>query len=87
MDMKPVEQDLQILLHEAEEAAALTPPPAPAAPASGGEDLVSLVRSIRDMIAKLVGEETEAAPEAPPAPAPEDQPAIPEDAERVASST
>lgn len=86
MDMKPVEQDLQILLHEAEEAAALTPPPAPAASASGGEDLVSLVRSIRDMIAKLVGEEAEAAPEAP-APAPEDQPAIPEDAERVGSTT
>jgi len=82
----PALQDIEFLLTEAEAAAAL---PADTAPVKPKEDLVSLVRDIRDAIVSLVGGGGETAtPDVPAVPAAtEPEPVIPEDAERVNGPT
>lgn len=94
MGMTPSAPERNRLLQEVEELEAelqqdqKVPPPAdgPATPPelAQGEDLVSLVRSIRDMIAKLVGGDELSPPSAPEAPKKE-EPAIPADAQKLSN--
>lgn len=70
----PATKDVAVLLSEAEAEAA-------AKPSAPAEDVLSLLRDIRDMLAKFAGEpdgDVSAVPATP-----EDEPVIPDDAERV----
>lgn len=94
MGMTPSAPEIKRLLQEVEELEAeiqqdqKTPPPAPGPEAppelAPGEDLVSLVRSIRDMIAKLVGGEELSPPSALEA-TKKEEPAIPADAQKLSN--